>query len=349
MAFNHLEFIAFCLNTAPHDNKYVGEKIIDMDIRARVDLVKKAVMKAEEEKAGGNQTLKVFMMPEFFFRGPDGAYGMDDYQKLLTKLQKIVEAPRFRDWLFVFGTIVASSHASRQGRVQWFRKLFHMDKMVKDKQADVEIYNISLVQRGGFTTMRSAHEYAKVVMKRDMSGVDFLGQNPRVRHMDKYIQDRSGPAPIPIQRREVQEREYDGSSVFSYNLGGGQTLTFGLEVCFDHHEGRLMAAVDVPALDILLLPSCGVVFQEDKLSGFAADRGYALHCDGSLSNCITLGFGVGGDDGDGYHSTLYKKVGGVGSVVNMDREVDVDTGNIQVDSIFPPGDKKLRFYPLQDL
>jgi hypothetical protein len=343
MAYNNLQFIAFCINTGTLDNKYVGIRQIDQDISQRVKLVANAIAKAHQEANSGPSVLKVFMMPEFFFRGPDGAYSMgEDVDKIRTKLQDLVKANKFNDWLFVFGTIVASSHPTREGRIQWFRKLFGMKKMIRNSEANAEIYNISLVQRGGFVMASQAHKSARAVMKRDMSGVDFL--------QDRY--DDLGK--LVGLRQEVQARNDDGSSIFSYTFRGGQRLTFGLEVCLDHEVGRLQQAADIQPLNILLLPSCGMVLQENKLSGFT-NRGYALHCDGNLSYArkqnkdgITW-WGVGGDPGTRYHSALYKKDGVNRQLVPYDSEFDVNTAGVQINKIFPRGSGKLRLYPVQPL
>src|SRR4051812_30521288 len=52
-----------------------------------------------------SKTLKIFMVPEFFFRGRYGAY-MDVglCSKIMARMRKEIVKPEYTDWLFVHGT-----------------------------------------------------------------------------------------------------------------------------------------------------------------------------------------------------------------------------------------------------
>ena len=58
-----------------------------------------------------NSTLKIFMAPEFFFRGPVGAYSAEDpaLMQLGDSLRSMVADTRWRDWIFVFGSIIGAN------------------------------------------------------------------------------------------------------------------------------------------------------------------------------------------------------------------------------------------------
>lgn len=186
MSYGQVQFIAYCIYTGPkYDYKlgtqeYVGINILDKsiteklddenikkkldelndeDITERVNLVEIAIETAKKNSDPNENTLKIFMIPEFFFRGAEGAYKMDVYDKLITKLQGLVEDRRWKDWIFVFGTIVAKSSSS-----------------FDDKSNNVEGYNISLVQKGGFEDSKYGPDNARIIMKEYMSGRDFLPQ-----------------------------------------------------------------------------------------------------------------------------------------------------------------------------
>lgn len=60
-----------------------------------------------------NQTLKIFMAPEFYFRGKKGAYSTDIVSEIIPRMMRLGTAgPLYSDWLFVFGTAVASFEVS---------------------------------------------------------------------------------------------------------------------------------------------------------------------------------------------------------------------------------------------
>jgi hypothetical protein len=44
--------------------------------------------------------LKVFVAPELFFRGVEGAYSMDDAAKVVDQLRALAKDSRWRNWLF---------------------------------------------------------------------------------------------------------------------------------------------------------------------------------------------------------------------------------------------------------
>lgn len=58
--------------------------------------------------------LKVFTLPEFFFRGPIGAYPLQDVlgdamypNGFIYQIQQLLEGDRWASWLGIFGTIIA--------------------------------------------------------------------------------------------------------------------------------------------------------------------------------------------------------------------------------------------------
>ncbi len=108
---------------------YLGKKSADLDIKKLCTIMKNAVMTAYDELnkltegqrqqdqrrriARGsmntvvtNPVLTIFMAPEFFFRGPDGAYPLEKIETILPEMAKTVQDPKYKDWLFVYGTAV---------------------------------------------------------------------------------------------------------------------------------------------------------------------------------------------------------------------------------------------------
>jgi hypothetical protein len=87
---------------------YTGETQNYQDMVARVEIVKQAMRAAQAHgqiNAGPN-VLKVFMGPEFYFRGVDGGYPLEVSQEILPKLLEEARHPNYADWLFVYGTAI---------------------------------------------------------------------------------------------------------------------------------------------------------------------------------------------------------------------------------------------------
>jgi hypothetical protein len=342
MAYTQVQFIAHNIWTGPKTSvdgttqEYVGLARADDDIRERVALVGSAITAAysHAKTVQTAETLKVFMLPEFFFRGKTGAYSMDDVQKVVLGLQTLVKDAKWKDWLFVFGTIIGQSQQT-QGASFWssmMKVLFGASTTAIDQSKPVEVYNYSLVQKGGFGDVKDAPSKAHAVLKEHRSGIDFIKSREstggglvleRVQHLDPSNKTTS----------ESQVHSYDGLSVFQL-----EGRTFGLEVCLDHLKGRLKTAQQAatskspfPAIDIQLVPSCGAYI---KASAIVAKKGgYVFNSDG-LNSVV---------------SDLQRVDTGTGVAAPVASVAQVNVVYAQVNDIFPKGAGKLTVYPARAL
>ncbi|MCP3968055.1 MAG: hypothetical protein GY718_17185 [Lentisphaerae bacterium] len=103
------------------------------DIDARIEFLKKCIIKAYKKADRNKQCLKIFAIPEFFFRGKHGAYPIELSEYLISKLKDLTRGGTsgldyLLDWLFVFGTAVFYS---------------------ADKQSNKEVYNVCIIHSGG--------------------------------------------------------------------------------------------------------------------------------------------------------------------------------------------------------
>lgn len=64
------------------------------------------------------ETLKVFMAPEFYFRGLMGGYPLETISGILERLKPVTLNNAYRDWLFVFGTAVGYREFTDQSLVR---------------------------------------------------------------------------------------------------------------------------------------------------------------------------------------------------------------------------------------
>jgi hypothetical protein len=107
---------------------YLGnKKNLTADVHHRMQIVEEVLerLKVDAYKEDPDidpspSVLKIFMMPEFFWRGPNGAYSTkelfdsDDDAKdglliqVADRARALVAVPEFEDYLFVFGTVIAA-------------------------------------------------------------------------------------------------------------------------------------------------------------------------------------------------------------------------------------------------
>jgi hypothetical protein len=216
-------------------------------------------------------TLKIFMAPEFYFRGSHGAYSLEVASDILPTLKqglvgaKGTDDADYDDWLFIFGT-VASAFEQEQG-------------------GTAEIYNTALIQKGSDT-----HQ----VVKESISTIDYKPSGGKVKlsvgkpALDKNltVKEPRGAARSVIQSRFEDERM--GGGIFTID-----GITFGLEICLDHEAsagsdrqwtatgvnpklGRLAPYGDL--IQVLLIPSFGMKIGTNL---YCMDEGIVFNVDGS--------------------------------------------------------------------
>ncbi|MFO0617555.1 MAG: zinc ribbon domain-containing protein [Polyangiaceae bacterium] len=98
-----------------HKLKVVAEQIYKglpsngADLHARCAIMKKAIETAEAKALPKkDDELKIFMGPEFFFRGKDGTYAAHDLAMIMDSMREETKKTKYKDWLFVFGTAIGA-------------------------------------------------------------------------------------------------------------------------------------------------------------------------------------------------------------------------------------------------
>lgn len=238
--------------------------------------------------ADDNRTLKIFMAPEFYFRGKNGAYLPDIVSTIIPRMKTLgTDGAAFQDWLFIFGTAVAAFDAAvtycstcgyGKSTITFERNLTAVNPVDRAKTIPkcskgashtvvtgswgAEVQNVALIQHG-------ADEH--LVAKEYVSGIDYKDNKVRVQPGMPEEAKRKVLAPFGSVRRPdgiaVQSDERLGGCVFTVD-----GLTIGLEVCLDHslaaktapEYGRASALA--PSIQILLIPSYGMSI------------GQGLHC-----------------------------------------------------------------------
>ncbi len=302
MAYTDIQLISYEIFTGPtiaakDMRQYKGMSSDLDDMAYRVTLMLEAMECARKAAVKDANCLKVFVAPEFYFRGSKGAYpiakvvgeGQSDGggRNLLDMLRLLVKTKNrdYEHWLFVFGSIIASSGAP--------------GLTVQGSQR--EAYNICLIQRG-----EQGIEGSRVVVKEHKSGVDFLKVSPgngavldsAVRHLMAGRKTDTGWDTNRGAGKEFGKKEYEGLGIFEI-----EGITFGVEICLDHASQRLRQSPPGPKdpwIQVQLVPSCGM--QVYPGSVVACKNGLVLNVDGAY----TLKTSAKGYEPDkvGFHSQL---------------------------------------------
>lgn len=106
------------------DQQYMGLPNNQEDLLARCLLMKAAIKKAyDEEKDDKPEELKIFMAPEFYFRGTDGAYPVDDLHLIMASMHEETQDAKYKDWLFVYGTAIGQIPQAPSEQAQYALKV----------------------------------------------------------------------------------------------------------------------------------------------------------------------------------------------------------------------------------
>lgn len=272
MPYTKAQFVAYQVNTFPaagifgsFSQRYLGISNSEADIRFRCHLMRNAIKTAAASPhvVVSKSTLKIFMAPEFYFRGKEGAYPIEQVSTIMENLRTYVRSPRFGDWLFVFGTALG----------------------YLDDGTSKEVFNVAMVQRGG--TDNTDASSCLIVYKELISHIDFIREGVKSGSWGKskyrvgLIGKSSGSSGLlrPTrgstdlnskyvnkagEGREKSRSGLGGQGIFTMN-----GITFGLEVCLDHLTGRLRKsppATGDPLIQIHLIPSAGASIEEDAVA-----------------------------------------------------------------------------------
>lgn len=325
--YNKVRFISWEIHTGPkvlEPDKEVYEGISSrtgldlrldylgqcLDIEARIQFTKEAILKAKQEvdKNDDTDTLKIFIAPEFLYRGAAGAYLHDmldgwisqapeefgltgtrfakNWQGLFGGLKQLVNNTDYKDWLFVFGTAISAFFYTRK---DFLTGKWVMNPVVSD------ILNVSLIQLGGignenacYASRKHYMSYIDLVKWYEGQTSVFNMQNTRAAEPESIIPDDI----LGIT---------EGGSVFNIpGVGGptGKLIDFGIEICLDHQQsggnrsnnfGRIKTSNQY--VKIQLVPSGGAELKEASIRlqpDSDTGRSYAINCDG-LNNLTTGG------------------------------------------------------------
>ncbi|KAL7551749.1 hypothetical protein ACHAWF_014932 [Thalassiosira exigua] len=248
---------------------YLGLEDTAEDVNQRINIMADAVNKAYDISDKDESTLKIFLAPEFYFRGLNGAFQFlteeaedsggecSDICHILKGLENIVADKRFENWLFLFGTVIAS------------------EALPTEEDFDYQFYNFAPLYKGfdPATTERVGKNF--LVPKRYVSNIDFLTP---LRHLtnrtvamelldeQNHTLDRTLKNPHAsgqhrydngVWAKYKDELSSLGYTMIEYGWLFMDGISFSVEVCLDHlsHRALMTYLADVVTGSKTLIPS----------------------------------------------------------------------------------------------
>lgn len=248
---------------------YLGLEDTALDVQRRLGIMRDAVDRAYDVSDQDESTLKIFLAPEFFFRGKDGAFAFaneeqvdstgecSDICHILKGLEDIAAHKRFENWLFLFGTVIGS------------------ETLPTEDAYDFQFYNFAPLYRGfdPATSKRIGKNF--IVPKRYVSNIDFLTP---LRHLTNKsiameLLDEQDPsvAGTLMNPHSVGHKRYDnemwakykdelsslGYTMIEYGWFYMDGIAFSVEICLDHlvHRALMTYMADVVTGSKTLVPS----------------------------------------------------------------------------------------------
>lgn len=279
--YQYVQFLGWSINTFPGQAAlgacegqnvsetqqcYMGNsKDLEADVRKRVALMQEAIEKAYDEvqmlmdlfKMQGlpwtnEETLKVLVVPEFYFRGPYGAYNIsslfeeeDDNRGVLNtlglELEKMVSDTKYTGWLFICGTVVGyKMHQAAEDTKYW------------------DHWNFAPIYEGGLNGGKW------LAVKKYISDLDYLKETddeqmvatPYPPNMTDATVNNSG---VPLSGKKwLAERGY---KVVEDNMFNVSDIRIGIEICLDHEKAVLKTSLEkanLPNVQMQIVTSAGV-------------------------------------------------------------------------------------------
>ena len=180
---------------------YLGLDDTALDVERRLNIMSNAVDRAYDVSDPNDDTLKIFLAPEFYFRGQNGAYeftftneeeeddrdGCSDICHILKGLESMVAQKRFDNWLFLFGTVIGSeSEYIHEHRFDFFKVstldlkslsliyIYQFLELPVEDTFDYQFYNFAPMYKGFDPDTSKNVGKNFLVPKRYVSNLDFL-------------------------------------------------------------------------------------------------------------------------------------------------------------------------------
>lgn len=307
--YNATQFISFTINTmggsAAHGecdgkgvdpesgNCYLGNYDITKDIRHRLQIAERVLNRIKLDRDLANpdidhapNVLKICMFPEFFLRGPHGAYSVDqlhdgldstgtqgDLIYMAAKIRRTIADPAFSNYFFVFGTAIYAQSTVDPETPWWEQSNLTGNELL--------YYNFAPVFKGGL-----GHNHFYIVLKKYISIGDFFKRStlpdPRDVEVKFYA---AGNASVIFADTLARH----GVRLVEDHLIELDGIRIGVEVCLDHLVGTLSKSIhadDRKLVDVQLITSAGMAIEDGPNP--VVPGGVVYLCDGEASSAACM-------------------------------------------------------------
>jgi hypothetical protein len=305
--------------------RYLGypDDYTDMQIKAdaMIQAIRSAFSGVDAKHAGNDRMLKIFMAPEFFFRGENGAYDAEDVagmkerksgggvsavapkDSLISLIRAEIDKPQYKDWLFVLGTVIVVTRSVRTvckrpgctGKISFVKVDATHTKAVCSASTATDPHDTDEVTVGGAVdnvALICKEKFVHTISKELISDQDFIAEtniDPKtgdaVPNSD-WVNSRGDWLRVmqPSSKPTAFQDERMGGAIFQMD-----GITFGCEICLDHKasnakhtSGRLESA---SGIQIQLIPSAGMAVAQFR----TVENGVVFNVDGSTPHVQAVG------------------------------------------------------------
>ena len=259
------------------DKMPLDERIRLKRLYGLVELAREKLKNTDSPK-----TLKIFLAPEFTFRpkkddsaqaknegvGSDNTYTREAMTRIVGTLRELFSDEKYRDWLFVPGTIMWSETVKSEVVVQKNYLSPDETRLVDD----YVFFNTALMFKGGSTNAPYTCIHKHAASFGDKADVEKSAEK------NLLFKDLLG---------KKDDRRF---SMVGHNVLDTDGIRFGLEVCLDHGAKILKNAVmqdyyvkekkEDPFVDVHLLVACDKAVEPCNLA--ITENGYFMRVDGGL-------------------------------------------------------------------
>lgn len=266
-----IQFIGIPFNTGTIDkprsragklmisSKYKGTSGgMHADRSLRIEYLKSRISEVKKNPNLDDKAIKICMMPEFFWQNKEGGYDANEESSCdsLFRLLRDEIAKDYENWIFIWGTVI------------FYREII---------ANTFEVKNCALVTEGGDPNKGNKKEI--VLVKRHMSSIDAARAKVELiskdlRRLENSVSSTGsykgarmgGKKDVELNHGHVIDTsryEAETQDGLFFEING---LRFGLEVCLDHREKRILTNVvqrssSLP--QVILVPSAGMSIHKD--------------------------------------------------------------------------------------
>jgi hypothetical protein len=263
---------------------YIGnQESVEEDLARRLRIIKIVLDRIAADVLSDHKfvdsrddVLKIFMVPEFYFRGPFGAYStshiLEDgiFERYADELREYISHDAFSDFLFVFGTVVAveprsvanknDAAAAAAATAQQPRQGPGKENPLHALKAEeLNYYNFSPVYKGGPPDPENLSARSYVVTKKHIAMDDFLDRNA----LPDPAEDTFGTyAKMDDRFRDLFRNRTE--QIVEDNIIEVDGVRIGIEICLDHREGALWSSLKKRGeglVDVQLVTSGGMTIE----------------------------------------------------------------------------------------